>query len=138
LTWPQFYVTSQEDLQRRTEAKYPAAKNGGLWIVWPKKASGVASDLSQAIVRKTGLATGLVDFKVAAIDATWSGLRFTQRQAGPQSRFAQRLRPNRNPSDSNWALAGSGRAVARRRLACRKGKLPLLPTAASSRCLWRD
>ncbi|MEP7336159.1 MAG: hypothetical protein ABI977_00215 [Acidobacteriota bacterium] len=55
--------------------------NGGLWIAWPKKASGVASDLTENIVRDTGLAVGLVDYKVCAIDATWSGLKFAVRKA---------------------------------------------------------
>src|SRR5215203_2912921 len=47
---------------------------GMLWIAWPKKASGVATDLSEDAVRSIGLAVGLVDVKVCAIDATWSGL----------------------------------------------------------------
>jgi len=79
-----WFPASQGYLAARIEEMLPAAKNGGLWIVWPKKASGVVSDLSQTVVRETGLAAGLVDFKVAAIDATWSGLRFTQRKAKPQ------------------------------------------------------
>ena len=53
--------------------------NGGLWIAWPKKASGVATDLDENVVRELGLAAGLVDNKVCAIDATWSGLRFVVR-----------------------------------------------------------
>ena len=53
---------------------------GGLWICWPKKASGVVSDLSERVVRETGLAHGLVDYKIASIDQTWSGLRFTRRK----------------------------------------------------------
>jgi hypothetical protein len=52
---------------------------GGLWIGWPKKASGVATDLSDWTVRDFGLSTGLVDVKVAALDGTWSGLRFVRR-----------------------------------------------------------
>ena len=56
------------------------AATGGLWIIWPKKSSGVSSDLTQAIVRRVGLASGLVDYKIAAIDATWSGLKFTERK----------------------------------------------------------
>jgi CheY-like chemotaxis protein len=52
----------------------------GIWIVWPKQASGLASDLTQNIVRETGLASGLVDYKVCAIDATWSGLKFALRK----------------------------------------------------------
>jgi hypothetical protein len=53
--------------------------NGGLWIAWPKKASGVATDLDENVVRELGLAAGLVDNKVCAIDDTWSGLRFVVR-----------------------------------------------------------
>jgi hypothetical protein len=55
------------------------AEKGGLWIAWPKKASGVATDLSQSVVREVGLASGLVDFKVCSIDAVWTGLRFSLR-----------------------------------------------------------
>jgi hypothetical protein len=54
---------------------------GGLWIAWPKRASGVASDMTETVVRETGLAYGLVDYKVCAIDATWSGLKFAKRKA---------------------------------------------------------
>ncbi|HEY8460201.1 MAG TPA: hypothetical protein VIM99_07460, partial [Blastocatellia bacterium] len=54
---------------------------GGLWIAWPKQASGVESDMTQNVVRETGLACGLVDYKVCAIDATWSGLKFARRKA---------------------------------------------------------
>ncbi len=49
---------------------------GGLWVAWPKKASGVATDLGFDVVQKTGLRTGLVDNKICAVDETWSGLRF--------------------------------------------------------------
>ena len=52
---------------------------GGLWIAWPKRSSGVAGDLDENRVREIGLAAGLVDNKVCAIDATWSGLRFVWR-----------------------------------------------------------
>jgi hypothetical protein len=52
----------------------------GLWIAWPKQASGVTSDMTQNVVRETGLASGLVDYKVCAIDATWSGLKFARRK----------------------------------------------------------
>ena len=54
---------------------------GALWICWPKKASGVATDLSETLVREHGLEAGLVDVKVAAIDSTWSGLKFVRRLA---------------------------------------------------------
>ena len=55
--------------------------DGGLWIAWPKRSSGVVTDLTEADVRAIGLAAGLVDNKVCAIDATWSGLRFVYRLA---------------------------------------------------------
>jgi hypothetical protein len=54
-------------------------KAGGLWIAYPKKASGVATDLSEASVRNFGLDAGLVDNKICAIDEVWSGFRFVYR-----------------------------------------------------------
>lgn len=54
---------------------------GGLWIAWPKRASGVATDLAESFVREYGLVRGLVDNKVAAVDPIWSGLRFVVRVA---------------------------------------------------------
>ncbi|HKR09765.1 MAG TPA: DUF3052 domain-containing protein [Gemmatimonadaceae bacterium] len=53
--------------------------NGMLWVSWPKKTSGVATDLNENVVRDFGLANGLVDVKVCAIDDTWSGLKFVRR-----------------------------------------------------------
>jgi hypothetical protein len=53
--------------------------NGGLWIAWPKRSSGVPTDLDENILRDVGLAAGLVDNKVCAIDEIWSGLRFVVR-----------------------------------------------------------
>ena len=52
---------------------------GGLWIAWPKRASGVATDVTEHLVRALGLATGLVDNKICAIDQVWSGLRLVYR-----------------------------------------------------------
>jgi hypothetical protein len=54
-------------------------QDGGLWVAWPKKSSGVATDLDENKVRDLGLSHGLVDNKVCAIDETWSGLRFVVR-----------------------------------------------------------
>ena len=54
-------------------------KAGGLWVAWPKKASGVATDVVEGKVRRTGLDGGLVDNKICAVDETWSGLRFVYR-----------------------------------------------------------
>ncbi|MCW5912791.1 MAG: DUF3052 family protein [Cyclobacteriaceae bacterium] len=54
-------------------------KDGMLWVSWPKKASGVATDLDENKIRDFGLANGLVDVKVCAVDDTWSGLKFVYR-----------------------------------------------------------
>jgi hypothetical protein len=61
------------------EAADRLTTTGGLWACWPKKASGVATDLTENGVRDHGLAVGLVDVKVAAIDTIWSGLKFVRR-----------------------------------------------------------
>jgi hypothetical protein len=53
--------------------------DGGLWVAWPKRSSGVVTDLDEKRVREHGLASGLVDNKVCAIDQVWSGLRFVRR-----------------------------------------------------------
>jgi len=53
--------------------------NGTLWISWPKRASGVETDLDENVVREMGLSQGLVDVKVCAVDETWSGLKFVRR-----------------------------------------------------------
>jgi hypothetical protein len=74
------FHTRESALARRlpalAEALDPA---GGLWIAWPKRASNVPSDLTDVVVRDLGLATGLVDNKVCAIDPVWSGLRLVVR-----------------------------------------------------------
>jgi hypothetical protein len=76
-----WFTRSRRDLERRIERLSAAlAERGGLWIAWPKKASGVATDLTQNIVRRTGLDSGLVDYKICAIDETWSGLLFARRR----------------------------------------------------------
>jgi hypothetical protein len=53
---------------------------GGLWIAWPKRASGVPTDITEDVVREIALAAGLVDNKVCAIDEVWSGLRLVVRR----------------------------------------------------------
>jgi hypothetical protein len=55
------------------------APAGMLWISWPKKSSGVASDLDENMIREIGLAAGLVDVKVCAVNEVWSGLKFVRR-----------------------------------------------------------
>ena len=54
---------------------------GGMWVCWPKKASGLQRDLTETQVRAIGLDAGLVDVKVCAVDDTWSGLKFVRRLA---------------------------------------------------------
>ena len=65
------------------------ADNGTLWISWPKKASGLATDLDENVIRRIGLTHGLVDVKVCAVDEVWSGLKFVRRvenRAGKESK----------------------------------------------------
>lgn len=62
---------------------------GGLWVAWPKRASGVPTDLTEGAVREVALAAGLVDNKVCAIDAVWSGLRCVYRVADRPRRSAR-------------------------------------------------
>jgi hypothetical protein len=74
-----WFARSRSEVEKRAEKLGEFAGAGGLWIAWPKRASGVKSDLTQTAVRKIGLDSGLVDYKVCSIDDTWSGLRFTRR-----------------------------------------------------------
>ncbi|MGE3166695.1 MAG: hypothetical protein AB7O52_17470 [Planctomycetota bacterium] len=76
-----WFVRSQRTLAARIASIGARVENGGLWIAWPKKASGLVSDVSEPLVRTTGLANGLVDYKICAIDATWSGLKFARRKS---------------------------------------------------------
>jgi hypothetical protein len=77
-----FFARSRAALEGRLpalrRAMNPAA---GLWIAWPKRSSGVATDMTEDVARELGLANRLVDNKVAAIDETWSGLRLVIRLA---------------------------------------------------------
>jgi len=74
------FATARRDLERRLDALLEAlGESGVLWIAWPKKASGVPTDLSDQVVRASVLPTGWVDTKVCALDATWSGLKFVLR-----------------------------------------------------------
>lgn len=64
---------------RLTRLRPRLAPAGGLWVAWPKRASGVQTDLTEGAVRLAGLETGLVDNKICSVDETWSGLRFVIR-----------------------------------------------------------
>jgi hypothetical protein len=75
------FVTRRADLVARIAACRPRMQQAaGLWIAWPKRASGVATDITEDTVRAVALPTGLVDNKVCAIDETWSGLRLVIRK----------------------------------------------------------
>jgi hypothetical protein len=75
------FVLSKSSLEKELPLwKKCLAKNGCLWISWPKKASGTETDLSGDIVRECGLNAKLVDIKVCAVDETWSGLKFVYRK----------------------------------------------------------
>src|ERR1041384_4407697 len=70
------FVTRRADLATRIATCRPRMQPAaGLWIAWPKRASGVATDGTEDVVRELALANRLVDNKVCAIDETWSGLR---------------------------------------------------------------
>jgi len=79
-----FFAATRQALEVRfPDLKAALAPNGSLWVSWPKAtakgSAKLAADLSENAVREIGLANGLVDVKVAAIDATWSGLKFVYR-----------------------------------------------------------
>lgn len=69
--------TLAAEWSKLTEAAKPA---GGVWVAWPKKTSGVPTDITEDVLRAQLLPTGWVDNKVCAIDSTWSGLRFVLRK----------------------------------------------------------
>jgi len=75
------FFTERRDFERRVDALgrmvFP---DGGLWIAWPKRASGLATTMNEDVVREVALPLGLVDNKVCAIDATWTGLRLVWRR----------------------------------------------------------
>ena len=74
------FVTDVARLRRRLPVVLERTTTGGaVWVCWPKKASGVPTEVDDAVVRGAGLAAGVVDVKVAAIDATWSGLKLVRR-----------------------------------------------------------
>jgi hypothetical protein len=76
------FASSRAALERLLpRAQHRLDPSGGLWVCWPKKASGLSTDVTEAEVRRLGLAAGLVDNKVCAIDEVWSGLRMVVRVA---------------------------------------------------------
>lgn len=76
-----FFDRSGRLEKRLPDLKAKIRQDGMVWLAWPKQASGKATDLTGNVVRAAGLAAGLVDVKVCAIDDTWSGLKFVIRVA---------------------------------------------------------
>lgn len=74
-----FVLTERELTRNFAKLAATLVSNGMIWIAWPKKSSGVVTDLSEPRVRQIGLDAGLVDVKICAIDDTWSGLKFVYR-----------------------------------------------------------
>lgn len=75
-----FFTTSRDLLENKLPGLLRAlAPDGALWVSWPKKASGVETDITEDVLRAVALPTGLVDVKVAAIDDVWSGLKLVRR-----------------------------------------------------------
>jgi Protein of unknown function (DUF3052) len=70
------------------------APAGMLWVSWPKKSSGVATDVDENVVRGIGLDAGLVDVKVCAVTEVWSGLKFVRRVKDRKTIYAQRRKPS--------------------------------------------
>jgi hypothetical protein len=82
-----FFTDSQQKLKSSfSNLARKLTENGMLWVAWPKKASGVATDLSDNSVRQIGLDAGLVDVKVCAVNDIWSGLKFVYRLKDRKSR----------------------------------------------------
>ena len=78
--WGHIFVTTQSDLQQLLDETDLDKVQTGWWFSWPKKASGVQTDLTEQVFRDFILPKGWVDTKVCAIDETWSGLKFLRRK----------------------------------------------------------
>jgi hypothetical protein len=75
-----WFVTRRAVFERRLDSVVNRVGEGTLWMAWPKRSSGVETDITEDTIRAVALPAGLVDTKVCAIDATWSGLRLTRRR----------------------------------------------------------
>ena len=76
------FVTERAELQRQLAALKPLLGPGGfIWVSWPKKAAKIVTDITEDVIREVCLPMGLVDMKVCAVDAVWSGLKLMVRRA---------------------------------------------------------
>jgi hypothetical protein len=83
---PMDFIHAFFTTRRSLEARFPRLRDalapaGMLWVSWPKKASGVTTDITEDVIREVALPGGLVDVKVCAVDETWSGLKLVRRKA---------------------------------------------------------
>jgi hypothetical protein len=76
-----WFVSSRREVEGRMP-EVARVMGAGLWVAWPKKASGIVTDVNENVIRSTGLAQGIVDYKVCAINEIWSGLKFARRKSG--------------------------------------------------------
>jgi hypothetical protein len=106
------FVSSRAELLRvLPRAQKRLDPNGGLWLCWPKKSSGVTTDVTENDVRNLGLAAGLVDNKVCAIDEVWSALRLVVRiedRGTPQTARAAAPKTSRKTTKRNVKVAKTG------------------------------
>jgi hypothetical protein len=75
-----WFVRFQAELKKEVLPMAARPDFKSLWMIWPKKSSKLASDLTQQIIRETGLSHGLVDYKICSLDDTWTGLCFAKRK----------------------------------------------------------
>lgn len=105
---------------------------GGLWIAWPKKASGVATDLTEDVVRNQALEMGLVDNKVCAIDETWSGLRLVYRLKDRAAVAARSAQAARDAAPARRASPGKVSTPNRKKSPTKKTPLKKTPPKKST------
>jgi len=75
-----WFVSSRREVEGRMP-EVARVMGAGLWVAWPKKASGIVTDVNENVIRSAGLAQGIVDYKVCAINDIWSGLKFARRKS---------------------------------------------------------
>jgi hypothetical protein len=81
------FTTNLNELQRRLSIlRNKLSDNGAVWVSWPKKSSGISTDVTEDVIREIALPLGFVDIKVCAVDETWSGLKLMIRRENRKSR----------------------------------------------------
>jgi hypothetical protein len=84
-----FFTTRRSELEKQlVRLRSKIADTGTLWVSWPKKSAGVATDVTEDVIRAVALPLGFVDVKVCAVDETWSGLKLMVRRENRRSTTA--------------------------------------------------